>query len=202
MVKRFLLFGLALVCALGISACAYVVPSLGQLPENQQLQAAPQYRDGAFRNEVASPPRPGGFGMVFRMIRGRFEPRDRPAPLAPLPSVKTNLSTLPREQDIVVWLGHSSYFVQIGGKRVLIDPVFSTYAAPLPWMVRAFNGTSPYSVEDLPAIDVVLITHDHYDHLDHATMKDLEPKTGLVIAGLGNGVHLRHWATRPRKSAK
>ena len=199
MVKRFLVVGTALICALGISACAYVAPTLGQLPEQQQLQAAPQYRDGAFRNEVASPPRPGGVGMVFRMIRGRFEPRDRPSPTVPLPAVKTDLSKLPREQDIVVWLGHSSYFVQIGGKRLLIDPVLSSYAAPLPWMVRAFEGTSPYAMEDLPAIDVVLITHDHYDHLDHATMKGLEPKTGLVVAGLGNGAHLRHWGYPPAK---
>lgn len=192
--KRLLVVSVALVCALGLGACAYVAPSLGQLPESEQLQASPQYRDGSFRNEVASPPRPGGFGMLFRMIRGRFEPRDpRPAPSVALPSVKTNLAALPREQDIVVWLGHSSYFVQVGGKRVLVDPVFSTNAAPLPWMIRAFEGTSPYTVEDLPEIDVVLITHDHYDHLDYKTMKGLEPKTRLVIAGLGNGAHLRHW---------
>ena len=198
--KRFLVASTALVCALGISACAYVAPTLGQLPEQQQLQAAPQYRDGAFRNEVASPPRPGGVGMALRMIRGRFEPRDpRTAPTAVLPSVKTDLAALPREQDIVVWLGHSSYFVQIGGKRLLIDPVFSSYAAPLPWMVKAFEGSSPYAIEDLPTVDAVLITHDHYDHLDHATMKAMEPKTKMVIAGLGNGAHLRHWGYAPAK---
>jgi L-ascorbate metabolism protein UlaG (beta-lactamase superfamily) len=184
---------LALVLGLGISACAYVAPTLGQLPETGQLAGAPQYRDGAFRNEAELPPRPGGVGAILRMVRGRFEARDRPAPAAALPSVKTDLSALPRAQDIVVWLGHSSYFVQIGGKRLLIDPVLSTYAAPLPWMVKAFEGTSPYTVEDLPAVDVVLITHDHYDHLDYATMKGLAPKTGLVIAGTGNGAHLRHW---------
>ncbi|KQQ97547.1 MBL fold metallo-hydrolase [Massilia sp. Leaf139] len=198
--KRFLIASLALACALGISACAYVVPSLGQLPERQQLQAAPQYRDGAFRNEVASPPRPGGIGMAFRMIRGRFEPRDpRTAPGVALPAIKTDLAALPRAQDVVVWLGHSSYFVQVGGKRLLVDPVFSGYAAPLPWMVRAFEGTSPFAIEDLPEIDAVLITHDHYDHLDYKTMRALEPKTRLVIAGVGNGAHLRHWGYPPAK---
>ena len=198
--KRFLLASLAVGVALGISACAWVAPTLGQLPEQQQFQASPQYRDGAFRNEVASPPRPGGVGMVFRMIRGRFEPRDpRPAPIGVLPSVKTALAALPRGQDIVIWLGHSSYFVQAGGKRLLIDPVFSSNAAPLPWMIKAFAGTSPYTIDDLPAIDAVLITHDHYDHLDYATMKGLEPKTGMVIAGIGNGAHLRHWGYQDAK---
>lgn len=151
------------------------------MPSDQALRASPHYRDGAFRNEVASPPRPGGFGFIVAVIRGRFEsreePRERPTPTAPLPSVKTDLVALPRAQDIVVWLGHSSYFVQLGGKRLLIDPVFSKYAAPVPGMVRAFDGTSPYTIDDLPEIDVVLITHDHYDHLDYATMKGLESKT-------------------------
>lgn len=191
--KRMLVLSLALVCALGVSACATIYPALGQLHENEALQASPHYRDGAFQNEIASPPRPGGFGFILALIRGRFEPRDRPSPSAPLPSIKTNLAALPLEQDIVVWLGHSSYFVQVGGKRLLIDPVFSNYAAPVPGMVRAFDGTSPYTMDDLPQIDVVLITHDHYDHLDYATMKGLESKTRLVIAGLGNGAHLRHW---------
>ncbi|MDY7575163.1 MBL fold metallo-hydrolase [Actimicrobium sp. CCI2.3] len=191
--KRFLILGLALMCAVALGTGGYLYLTLGQLPDNAQLQGAPQYRDGQFQNEVASPPRSGGFGFILAVIRGRFEPRDRPAPAGPLPSVKTNLAALDPGQDIVIWLGHSSYFVQVGGKRLLIDPVFSNYAAPVPGMVRAFEGTSLYTAEDMPEIDVVLITHDHYDHLDYASMKALEPKTRLVIAGLGNGAHLRHW---------
>jgi L-ascorbate metabolism protein UlaG (beta-lactamase superfamily) len=188
-----LTYGLAVLCAAGVSACAYIYPATGRVYDAETLQASPQYRDGEFRNEIASPPRPGGLGFVLAVIRGRFEPRERPAPSSPLPSVKTDLAHLPPGQDIVVWLGHSSYFVQIGGKRVLVDPVFSNYASPLPGVVRAFDGTSPYAIEDLPAIDAVLITHDHYDHLDYRTMKGLEPKTGLVIAGVGNGAHLARW---------
>ena len=191
--KRFFLISLALLCALGVSACAYIYPSIGQLPDSVQLEASPHYRDGQFRNQVASPPRPSGLGFMVAVIRGQFVPKDRPIPPGALPAVKTNLAALPLDRDIVVWLGHSSYFVQIGGKRLLIDPVFSDYAAPVPWMVRAFEGTTPFKIEDLPNIDVVLITHDHYDHLDYATMKGLEPKTRLVVAGLGNGAHLRKW---------
>lgn len=197
--KRLFKIGLALLCVAIVSACAYIYPSTGRLHETATLQASPQYRDGQFQNEVASPPRPGGLGFILAVIRGRFEPRDRPSPTVPLPSVKTDLASLPLEQDIVVWLGHSSYYVQIGGKRILVDPVFSRYAAPVPGMVRAFDGTSPYSVEDMPQIDAVLISHDHYDHLDYGTMKGLEPKTRMVITGLGNGAHFLHWGYRPEK---
>jgi L-ascorbate metabolism protein UlaG (beta-lactamase superfamily) len=79
----------------------------------------------------------------------------------PLPSVKTDLARLPLERDIVVWLDHSCYFVQIGGQRILADPVFSNYATPLPGMEWAFDGTSPYNIDSLPEIDAVLITQDH-----------------------------------------
>ena len=197
--KRLLTWSLALSCVLGLSACAYIYPSLGQVPEAGQLAASPQYRDGQFRNEVASPPRPSGLKFVLAVIRGRFAPKDRPVPPAALPAVRTDLAALPPGQDIVVWLGHSSYFVQAGGKRLLIDPVFSDHAAPVPWMVRAFEGTTLYGMEDLPDIDVVLISHDHYDHLDYATMKALEPKTRLVVTGMGNGAHLRRWGYAPGK---
>jgi hypothetical protein len=157
--KRFLMSVMVLACALVVSACAYLYRPLGQLPEGERLetvQASKHYRDGAFQNEVASPPRSGDFSFIWAVFKGRFEPRDRPTPPAPLPSVKTDLAALPRDRDTVIWLGHSSYFVQLGGKRLLIDPVFSSYAAPLPWMVRAFDGTSPYAVQPeqtLPAAD-------------------------------------------------
>ncbi|MFT5533568.1 MAG: L-ascorbate metabolism protein UlaG (beta-lactamase superfamily) [Burkholderiaceae bacterium] len=197
--KRFLILSLALICAAALGVGGYLNLTLGHLPDNAQLQGAPQYRDGQFQNEVASPPRSGGFGFILAVIRGRFEPMDRPTPSVPLPSVKTDLAALDPGQDIVVWLGHSSFFVQIGGKRILIDPVFSAYAAPLPGIASAFDGTSPYKAEDMPEIDLILITHDHYDHLDYASMKGLKPKTRMVITGLGNGAHLRHWGYPPEK---
>lgn len=191
--KRFLIVGLSLFCLLGLGACSHLVPATGALPDKERLTSAPQYRDGAFRNEVGSPPRPGGAGAIVGLIRNLFGEKERPAPSAPLPSVRVDLAALPAEHDVVVWLGHSSYYVQISGKRMLIDPVLSDYASPLPWMVKAFAGTTPYQARDLPEIDVILITHDHYDHLDYATMKDLEAKTQLVIAGIGNGDHLKRW---------
>lgn len=195
-VRRIAAIALVMLAALGLGACAYLHKPLGQLPQGERLSvvhASPQYRDGAFRNEVPSPPRPDGLAFAWRVVQGQFAAKDRPTPPAPLPVVKTDLAALPLKQDIVIWLGHSSYFVQMGGRRLLVDPVFSDYASPLPWMVKAFDGTSIYRVEDIPEVDAVLISHDHYDHLDYASMKGLLSKTKVVIAGLGNGAHLAHW---------
>ena len=87
--------------------------------------------------------RTNAFTFIFAVIRGYFEPRERPRPSMPLPTVKTDLATLPRERDTIIWLGHSSFFVQLGGKRLLIDPVFSSYAAPFPWTEQAPHCARP-----------------------------------------------------------
>jgi L-ascorbate metabolism protein UlaG (beta-lactamase superfamily) len=113
--------------------------------------------------------------------------------VAAVPAVKTDLKALDPAQDLVVWLGHSSYFVQLGWRRTLIDPVFSTNASPVPMTNRAFNGSSRYQAEDMPDIDVLLISHDHYDHLDYASIQALQPKVKQVITGLGVGAHFERW---------
>ena len=82
-------------------------------------------------------------------------------PLRVLPSIKTNLIELPKDEDVLVWFGHSSYFIQADGKRFLIDPVFSGHASPFPGMINAFKGSDIYTVDDLPNIDYLFITHDH-----------------------------------------
>ena len=76
---------------------------------------------------------------------------------------------------------------------ILLDPVFSENAAPIPMANRAFAGTSIYSAEDMPGIDVLLITHDHYDHLDYPSIIALQPKVRQVVAGLGVGTHFEAW---------
>ena len=122
-----------------------------------------------------------------------FAKKDRLVPTSPIPSVKTDLQSLDRNMDVVVWLGHSSYFIQLGGKRILIDPVFSASAGPVPHVNKAFDGTNPYTAEDVPEIDYLLITHDHWDHLDYSTVTALRAKTKTVVCGLGVGAHLERW---------
>lgn len=75
----------------------------------------------------------------------------------------------------------------------MIDPVFSPYASPFSFSIKAFAGTSAYAAEDLPFIDYVLVSHDHWDHLDYPTMRKLQPKTGKIVCGLGVSSHLMHW---------
>lgn len=189
---------LALVSVGGFSAAwAYLQQTkFGRLPEGEHFETikrSPHYVNGEFRNLVETPMFADGSSFVSILLKAPFNRGERLAPSAAVPSVKTNLKALSVDKDTVVWLGHSSYFIQLGGKRILIDPVFSTSAAPMPGANQAFDGSTVYSAEDMPKIDYLLISHDHWDHLDYPSVAALRSKVGEVICGLGLGAYFEHW---------
>ena len=106
--------------------------------------------------------------------------------------MNTDLAGLPSGEGVMVWLGHSSWYLQLAGKRILIDPVFSDYAAPFSFINKAFPVITRGTLQRMPEIDLI-ISHDHYDHLDYATIKALMPKVKRVVTPLGVGSHLRYW---------
>lgn len=197
MIKRLLLSLIA--AAMGLSALGYAYlqhPKFGSLPEGPRLEAISASRNHAqeqFRNLVPTPLFIGESGLLARLANTWRTRAVELTPERPVPAIRTDLKSLDRNRDTVVWLGHSSYFVQLAGRRILIDPVFSTSASPVPFTNDAFEGTSVYSVQDMPDIDYLLITHDHWDHLDHPTVSMLEPKVRTVVTGLGVGAHLERW---------
>lgn len=187
--------------ALGGATGLYLQRSeFGQPPGADRLQAiqgSPNQTDGVFHNAIPTPTLADGQSLPGVMWANLTQKAERLVPEQALPFVKTDLRALPLERDVVVWLGHSSYYLHIGGQRVLIDPVLSDYAAPVSFANQAFQGSNPYSVEDIPDIDLLLITHDHWDHLDHVTLTALRPRIAQVITGLGVGAHLVHWGFAP-----
>jgi L-ascorbate metabolism protein UlaG (beta-lactamase superfamily) len=99
----------------------------------------------------------------------------------------------------VVWFGHSSLLIKAGQGNILIDPLFSNHAGPVPGVVTAFAGTMNYNVKDMPQIDVLIISHDHYDHLDYRTLKKLKDHIKLAIVPEGVGADLRYWGFDRKK---
>ena len=167
----------------------------GRIPQGDRLNRisrSPNYHDGMFHNRepFRKVLKGGGFSGLIKFV---LRNGDGLAPSAPMPVVKTNLKALDPNEDVVIWLGHSSFFVRLGGRAILIDPVFSDYASPVWFSTRAFAGTSLYSAADMPYIDCLLISHDHWDHLDYATVMALRPKIGRVVTGLGVGEHFARW---------
>lgn len=180
-----------------ISGCAYMyLPKFGRLPEKDRLsriEHSPHYRDGEFRNLDPIPETIEKSGMIRTGIRFLFRKKERTKPQVPVVSIKTDLSGLDKNTDAVVWMGHSSLFIQLAGKRFLVDPVFSSNAAPVPGANTAFPGTLIYSAADIPDIDYLLISHDHWDHLDFPTVSALRDKVGKIICPLGVGAHFERW---------
>jgi L-ascorbate metabolism protein UlaG (beta-lactamase superfamily) len=137
---------------------------------------------------------------IFAVMREFFfEKKPRKRPIAAIPSKKTDLSGLDPQENVLVWFGHSSCFIQVNGKKILVDPVLSGAASPVSFTTRSFKGSDIYTPANIPEIDLLLLSHDHWDHLDHKTLVQLRHRIGRVICGLGVGEHLERWGYDPAR---
>ncbi|MET3732699.1 MBL fold metallo-hydrolase [Moheibacter stercoris] len=175
-------------------------PKFGKSPSGDRLKRMEQsknYRDGQFHNLSETPALAEGTSVWKIYYDFLFKSFPNSNPIDSIPSVKNDLKNLKPEENVFVWFGHSSYFIQLNGKKYLIDPVLSGNASPVAGTNKSFAGSEMYTVEDLPEIDYLLITHDHYDHLDYETILQLKPKVKKVITALGVGAHLEYWGFKP-----
>ncbi len=171
-------------------------PQFGRTPKGERLERiknSGNYREGAFHNIHETKQVTSDKGFWGTMYEYLFVKKERLHPETELPSVKTDLWDLNRDEDILVWFGHSSYLIQIDGKRILVDPVLSGAASPVSFFNKPFKGTDIYKPEDIPEIDYLIISHDHWDHLDYKTVIGLKDRIGKVICGIGVGEHFEYW---------
>jgi len=171
--------------------------SLPSIAEVKKMQRLPYFRAGQIRNLSPTPSLTEGSKFFSVLREFLFDKSKRNKPSAPLPSIKTDLLKTGRNKDMLVWFGHSSYYIQIDGKRILVDPVFSGNASPLGFTTKSFEGSDIYQVSDLPEIDYLFITHDHWDHLDYPTIVQMKMKVKKIITALGVGAHLVFWGFDP-----
>ncbi len=167
--------------------------SLSYGKRKERILQSPHYREGRFQNLHHTPDLAEDASYYSVLMEFFFRKKERPKPQVMLPSLKTSLRQLDPNEQVLVWMGHSSYFMQIDGKKILVDPVLSGAASPISFTTKAFEGSDVYKVEDLPDIDYLFISHDHWDHLDFATIRLLRNKTTKVITGLGTGAHFERW---------
>lgn len=179
----------------------------GRAPSGERLkriQASSYYVNGQFvclepvevmMDDLPDEEKPNRIETLYRVLFGGDDGR---VPKALIPSHKTDLHVIPREQDVAIWMGHSTFYLQVGGRRMLVDPVFSDYGSPIFFINRAFRGSNVYTAEDIPELDVLLMTHDHWDHLDYATVMALKPKVKDVVwvSSLSSGDLILHICMR------
>jgi L-ascorbate metabolism protein UlaG (beta-lactamase superfamily) len=190
-------------------AAAYLVmtlyPAFGRRATKQErLMKARSlnYSKGKFaypETAVISGERAGGGGLSILKDFIKGNPNSRPAlPLQPqlLPpaSIQQNGETR------ITWFGHSAVLLEIDGVTLFLDPMLGRAPSPFPFIGgRRYSNQLPLEVADLPQIDAVVLSHDHYDHLDYGTIRKLKDKVGLFIVPLGVGAHLRRWGVSGEK---
>ncbi|GAB3995349.1 MBL fold metallo-hydrolase [Spirosoma daeguense] len=158
----------------------------------ERIKHSPNYRDGMFQNLELTPTLREGASYSAVFWENLNKPKNNVPPL-PIPSTKTDLKALTDDKPTIVWFGHSSYLIKSKGVTLLMDPVFSGNASPVSFFGHAFAGSNSYDVDDMPDIDMLVLSHDHYDHLDYKTIVKLIPKVKKFYTALGVGAHLERW---------
>ncbi|MDX2547818.1 MBL fold metallo-hydrolase [Streptomyces sp. WI04-05B] len=160
-----------------------------------RIHRSPHFADGVFQNPPGTP-RPDGAMLEFAKSSLRKEDRVRRAPAGTVPVHATTLADLakpPVSGLRLTWMGHSSVLTEIDGHRVLLDPVWGERCSPFAFAGPKRLHPVPVPLAELGPVDVVVISHDHYDHLDMPTIKALAGTDTLFAVPLGVGAHLERW---------
>lgn len=164
---------------------------------SSRILSSKNYKNGSFQNQSPTEVmRPGA--SYFETLKDFINKPKNTEPSKPIPTYKIDLKNFNPTENSIVWFGHSSYLLFIDGKKILVDPVFKS-ASPVPLFGKPFPYTKNYLAEDMPNLDAIILTHDHYDHLDYLTIKDLIAKTKHFITPLGVDAHLISWGVKPEK---
>ncbi len=158
----------------------------------EKIKHSPNYKTNGFEN-LSETPMVLQDSSYYDILKKFIKKSPDAKPPSPLPSVKTDLKNIQSEKPVIIWFGHSSYFIRIENKNILVDPVFSGNASPFSFMVQGFEGSDVYAPGDFPLIDFLILTHDHYDHLDYKTIKKFKGKSKGVYCSLGLSSHLIYW---------
>jgi L-ascorbate metabolism protein UlaG (beta-lactamase superfamily) len=187
-------------CAVLLLAGVFLMMSwtgLGAAMTGEQLarvKNSPNFKDGRFQNPIPTD-NSLGFEKWWPTVREYLKGQERVPGVAPPVHhlSQESFETPPNPGLRITWLGHSSVLIEMDDKVILLDPVFGERASPYTFMGPKRFHPAPVSISDLPELDAVLISHDHYDHLDYDTIIQLVPKTTTFYVPLGVGAHFEYW---------
>ncbi len=178
--------------------------AFGRKPDGERLariKNSTNYVDGKFQNPVVTNVQVDDVPYL-KLIKEFFSTTGDRVPKEKIQVEPIDQSRFHHSRDSVsiCWLGHSTLLIEVDGKVILIDPVFSQRVSPFSFIgTKAFPYSENYSLETLPEIDLVLISHDHYDHLDYQTIKNLKNTDVQFVTALGVGAHLEYWGISPSR---
>lgn len=188
---------IAAIFAGGVSLYLKLNPQFGGKIDEEELNKlskSPQWKDKVFENQIETKMDMSA-GKIPGLLWKQLTARAGRSPKEPLPIIPFDINTWQaNEEPKFVWYGHSVLLLQLNGKNLLIDPMFGGNAAPVaPFKVKRFSLDTLSIIDDLPNLDAILISHDHYDHLDLASIRRLKNKCNNWLVALGVQRHLTHW---------
>lgn len=202
-IKMILLSIVGIVLFLVITVALFVnlSPQFGKGPTKEQQEVynkSGHFENGKFVNTHASP-MDVNFGKVLKEMIKK-DPTRKPSKTIAVEKIDSlNIVNTNDSITQLTWFGHSTFLLEMDGKKILIDPMFGDTPSPHPWLgVKRYSKELPIEVEQLPAIDAVILSHDHYDHLDYESIKKLKDKVAHYYAPLGVGNHLIEWGVDPK----
>lgn len=193
---------IAMVIAFGLLFVKYS-PVFGAKPSERDVRSfkhSKNFHDGKFVNLIPTSTGTNlktSIDMLLELIKGN--PQKTPA--GQIPVVPWEVEGLPDgQQGKVLWLGHSTFLLEVDGQHLLLDPMFSKSPSPIPvFGPKRYYPKLPMEIAELPTIDAVLISHDHYDHLDYQSILGIKDKVKVFLVPLGVGSHLEKWGVAPEK---
>jgi len=188
------ILGIILLAIIGIALFINISPQFGKgatKEQQKEYSKSGHYKDGKFVNDHVSEMGVNMLKMIKEIIKK--DPTRKPAKNVVVEKIDSLTTQL-------TWFGHSTFLLEIEGKKILIDPMFGDTPAPHPWVgPKRYSKELPIEVERLPFIDAVIFSHDHYDHLDYESIQRLKGKVDQYYTPLGVGNHLIEWGVDASK---
>ncbi len=166
-----------------------------------EYSLSPNWRDGSFQNLETTDAVPG-FLKIPQIIYKQLTNSKKKEPEAPLPVIPFSADAFLAADGKTkfIWYGHSVVLLRMNGQTLLIDPMLGPDCTPIaPFPTKRFSENTLQIIDDLPEIDLLLLTHDHYDHLDHASIQKLRAKTKKYFVAMGVKRHLLSWGVEEEK---
>lgn len=194
MIKK-LLLGVA---AIGIASTLFIqkYPKFGKAPNSPKkstFAASPNFEKNKFKNLYPTTV-DSGIRFICSVLKDFVRQKPNLTPTNPLPTQDFKFRKPSTTETRVTWFGHSTVLVELSGKTIFIDPMLGRSPSPFPQIgAKRYNPGLPFEMDSVPAIDIIVYSHDHYDHLDYNSVKRLKDKVGLFIVPLGVGSRLEGW---------
>ncbi|MEH7177572.1 MBL fold metallo-hydrolase [Neobacillus vireti] len=195
-----------LLAFLGVFVIAIILfvrlhPTFGRTPSKTQQQTYSNFvnfKNGKFVNQHPTDMKMSVSTVLSLLKDALIGKKDR-KPNNPIP-ISIDWNSIRSEKDSLTWFGHSTFFLRLDNKKILIDPMFGLSPSPVTLVgSKRYSNDLLYAINELPLIDAVFITHDHYDHLDYTSILRLKEKAGHFFVPIGVGAHLQKWGVATEK---